>query len=283
MPRLPAFGIVALPALDLRSGPGHARELRSQLLMGEVVRVLGGSRDGRWWRVENVEDRYTGWARTWGLVPASASAAAAWDDGAEGRVVVSYAEVRSADGRSLVSPIAWRNRLVVGARRGARRSVRLADGREGWVPAGAVARRDASLPMTDRIRSLLGVPYLWGGRTVLGIDCSGFTQMVLAEQGIRLPRDAHDQWRACEAIGLDQVVTGDLLFFGKPRGRLGHVALALDSGAYAHARGCVRINSLDRLNALYDRDLAAQLRAAGRPREGAPPRPRLAAKTPETA
>ena len=64
MSRQPTRAVVALAALDLRRTPDHRSELKSQLLLGEVVRVLGPSRDGQWWRVRNEADGYAGWART---------------------------------------------------------------------------------------------------------------------------------------------------------------------------------------------------------------------------
>jgi hypothetical protein len=68
----PAHGVVSLAALDLRPRPEHRSELRSQLLLGEVVRVVGVATGGAWWRVLNRSDGYDGWVRAWGVVGASA-------------------------------------------------------------------------------------------------------------------------------------------------------------------------------------------------------------------
>lgn len=272
MPTAPRFGVISLAALDLRRRPDHKSELKSQLLLGEVVRVIGASRDRRWFHVENEVDRYRGWIRSWGMVAATSARARVWTAKARARVLVSYAQVRSANaGGRLVSPLFWRSRLIVGPVRGGMRAAELPDGRRGWVDSRAISVGDrVRLGMADRIGELLGVPYLWGGRTPLGLDCSAFCQLVLAEQGIRLPRDAHDQYAACKTHeDLDALRPGDLVFFGAPRKPVGHVGVALGNGAYAHARGHVRINSLIRDNPLFDKELGAQLRAFGRPRPGA--------------
>lgn len=117
----------------------------------------------------------------------------------------------------------------------------------------------------DRIRTLLGVPYLWGGRTPMGMDCSAFAQLVLAEQGIALPRDARQQFRAGRRRRRDEApALGDLVFFGNPGQVVSHVGIALGDGYFAHCRGYVRINSLDKDNPLYDKVLARQLRASRR-------------------
>jgi gamma-D-glutamyl-L-lysine dipeptidyl-peptidase len=272
MAALPRFGVISLAALDLRRRPDHKSELTSQLLLGEVVRVLETSKDGRWWRIENQVDRYRGWIRTWGVVAATAGAARAWESEARAQVRVSHADLRSArSGGRLVSPLFWQGRLIAGPVRGGMRPAELPDGRRGWVDAAAVVIGSrARIGIADRIRELLGVPYLWGGRTPSGLDCSSFVQLVLGEQGIRLPRDADDQCSACDPLPDSKTLrAGDLVFFGVPRRSIGHVGLALGNGAYAHARGCVRINSLASGNPLFDKELFGQVRAFGRPRRRA--------------
>src|SRR5437867_317700 len=84
-PAASTHAVVTIPALDMRSRPDHRAELRSQLLLGETVRLLS-ARSG-WWRVRGVTDGYEGWVREWGLVPASAARTKRWRDRARGRVV----------------------------------------------------------------------------------------------------------------------------------------------------------------------------------------------------
>jgi len=263
-----AWGVVALASLDLRRRPDHRSELRSQLLMGEVVRRLAVDRRGAWWEVENLADGYRGWVRAWGVVEASSARAARWRRKATAQVAHAYAEAREAPGRgALVTPLVWRDRLIPGPKRGRHRRVELPDGRIGWVESAVLEiGRPRPRPLLDRVRSLLGVPYLWGGRTPLGLDCSGFTQQVLAEQGIPLPRDADQQYRVSRPIGRDAIPReGDLVFFGRSGRPLEHVGIVLGGGYFAHARGRVRIGSLDSSNPLYENELARQLRGFRRP------------------
>ena len=262
--------VVSLAALDVRRRPQHAAELTSQLLLGEVVRVLGTRPGGQWWRVEGHADGYRGWVRGWGLVRVPAVRARSWQAKAAARVAVAVADVRSGPGRgALVSPLFLNSRVIAGRRRGGHRRVELPDGRRGWLPVASVACRGEKPALLERILSLLGVPYHWGGRTALGFDCSGFTQQVLAEQGVSLPRDAAHQLRASRRLSSgEEPEPGDLIFFAAAESPPGHVGIGLGGGYYAHCRGMVMISSLKSSNRLCDNEMLGQFLAWARPRRG---------------
>ena len=260
--------VVSLAVLDVRRRPGHRAELTSQLLLGEVVRILGGCPGALWWRVEGLADGYRGWVRGWGLVRVAAPRVRSWQAKAAARVAVAVAEVRTGPGRgALVSPLFLNSRVIAGRRRGAHRRVELPDGRRGWVPDTSLACRGERPALLERILSLLGVPYHWGGRTALGFDCSGFTQQVLAEQGVSLPRDAVHQLVASRRLSIgEEPGPGDLVFFAAPGQPPGHVGIGLGGGYYAHCRGIVRISSLKSSNQLCDKELMPQFLGWARPR-----------------
>jgi cell wall-associated NlpC family hydrolase len=268
----PTHGVVCLAALDVRRRPGHTSEMRTQLLLGEVVRIVRRAVGGTWCLVRNEADGYRGWVRAWGLVEVSARRAAAWHRRATARVTRTWAEARIDRGHgALVSPLVWGGRLIPGRARGRFRPVELPDGRRGWVDSSALAIGRSRPPdMISRARDLLGIPYLWGGRTPSGMDCSGLSQLLLGEQGVRIPRDAAQQERAARRLGRDLPRVGDLAFFGRPRGPAAHVAVLLGGGYYIHSRGRVRINSLDPSNPLYDSALMGQFRGLRRPVSGPP-------------
>jgi len=106
----------------------------------------------------------------------------------------------------------------------------------------AAAPRPASVEaILQTAREFLGVPYLWGGVSGFGIDCSGFVQAVFGMHGVSLPRDAHQQAERGQEIEEDTVEPGDLVYFAAspnvPRRRISHVALAVDRDHILHALG----------------------------------------------
>ena len=264
----PTSGIVTLAALDVRRRPRHGAEMGSQLLLGEAVRVIRRGPGDRWHLVESATDGYRGWVRAWGVLLGGARQVGTWQRRARARVTALWAEVREAPGRgALVTPLFWGARVVAGRVQGRFRRVVLPDGARGWVRSGALAATSQAAPrLVDRVRGLLGIPYLWGGRTPAGMDCSGLVQMLMAERGYQLPRDAGDQERCCRPLERGrQHRPGDLVFFG-PSGRpAAHVGVMIGDAAYVHARGRVRVNSLEERNVLYDNELSSQLRGIRSP------------------
>ncbi len=255
-----AHAVVSLAALDVRRRPDHRAELTSQLLLGEVVRVLETGAGRHWRRVENLADGYRGWVRDWGLVPASGRHARSWLAKATARVTVPVLEARLDGARgALMSPLFLNSRVIPLRRRGTGTIVELPDRRRAWVRSAGLARPGRAPGLMARIRSLLGSPYHWGGRTPLGYDCSAFTQQVLGEQGVLLPRDCSHQFKACRALeASERPEQGDLVFFAAPGEPAGHVGIAVGGGFYAHCRGSVRMSSLELSNRLCDKELVVQ-------------------------
>ena len=92
----------------------------------------------------------------------------------------------------------------------------------------------------------LNAPYLWGGRSPLGIDCSGFTQMVYRLQGVDLPRDAYQQAEVGTTLSfVEESEAGDLAFFDNNEERITHVGIILENNHIIHASGKVRIDRID--------------------------------------
>ena len=120
---------------------------------------------------------------------------------------------------------------------------------------------DAGEAVTDAksIRQLtlkfLNIPYLWGGKSVFGLDCSGYVQTVFKFLGVAVLRDAHQQATQGESIGfLEETKTGDLAFFDNEEGKITHVGILLNPHEIIHASGKVRIDKIDNMGILRSED-----------------------------
>lgn len=116
------------------------------------------------------------------------------------------------------------------------------------LPMGSLAEQSQppAPGITETAQSLLNAPYLWGGRTFMGIDCSGFTQVVFKANGIALPRDAYQQANTGIPVDLESSRAGDLAFFTNHKGKVSHVGILLPDGKIIHASRFVRIQKITR-------------------------------------
>ncbi len=247
---VPPSGVVIVPIADLRATPDDAAELVDQLHRAEPVRLLA-ARDG-WYDVQS-DDHYFGWIRGEAIAPTGGAG--------EGTVVARTLAgvLREPDARSeeiavLPAGTPLPPRAGPGDPGWTAVAVRIRAGSEG-VARGYVAAADvvdvADLPhraptaddLITTAEAFTGVPYLWGGTSGLGIDCSGFVQQVYRLNGIRLDRDADQQ--AMEGRRVETPERGDLVFFG--RADVTHVGIARDPHSMLNALGgkSVQVDEID--------------------------------------
>jgi cell wall-associated NlpC family hydrolase len=117
--------------------------------------------------------------------------------------------------------------------------VHLPDLRSAWVQTGDVISNAKPLSIPESIelaKRFLGIPYLWGGSSSFGFDCSGFTQMLVRARGINMPRDADQQaaWSGVAAVQRKDLQPGDLLFFGSSAKQITHTGMYIGDGQFIH-------------------------------------------------
>ncbi len=221
------YGICTMAAMPLRKENLHASEMVSQLLYNETYETTDN--DGDWIRIRTTFDHYEGWIPAIQHHEIDTSAFEAMQ---HTKYVVGQA-VATCNGK----PLSFGTPLLN-------------------ADECAVAIPECFNPdlMVRYAQMLLGSPYLWGGRTVFGIDCSGFAQLCARASGATLPRDASQQVKCGELVYfLPETRPGDLAFFGKDNGTITHVGIMMDSEHIIHASGQVRIDGIDQ-SGIFNKD-----------------------------
>jgi cell wall-associated NlpC family hydrolase len=236
-----ASRVVAVPVVNMYSTSNDNSDVVSQAVMGSNVTLL--KKKGKWLHVKTSDD-YTGW------VPKTAlreNKGQPYASGAESVQVTSlFANIYRDTDVTTHAPIAtlpFEGRLEVineGDGKDSRwLQVRLPDGHTGWIQRGDVTSSPKILTIPESIelaKRFMGIPYLWGGRSSFGYDCSGFTQMLLRSRGITMPRDADLQaaWSGLAPIERKDLQAGDLLFFGESDRKITHTGMYIGSGEFIH-------------------------------------------------
>lgn len=232
-----AYAVCRVPVAPLRAEAAHKSEMVSQLLLAEAGLVLEEAKD--FVKLQSLFDGYEGWCQRTQVVLV--------DDWSKEQPQQQY----TSD---------WINKVTI-------------NGIPAQVPMGvpvlseanaallhpqlridysqaAIWNTEGAVPTSNAIEKrafpFLNTPYLWGGRSVFGIDCSGFTQMVFRFFNIALLRDAYLQATQGDVVGfLQQARCGDLAFFDNAEGRITHVGILLNPFEILHASGNVRIDKID--------------------------------------
>lgn len=257
-------GVVTLSVINLRRVPEHSAELVSQAIMGTPVMVL---KDEDSWLMIRTPDNYISWTEKSSVALLSDSEFDSWKHAER----IMYTENTGwifgrAGGADVVGDIVAGAILEKIGEASGNVIVKLPDGREGSV------KKDKTIDFElfcnnisddpDNVikiaSTLIGIPYLWGGTSPKGADCSGFTQSVYFRNGLILQRDASLQVLHGKSVeiseGTDQLLKGDLLFFGSKdenRVHVTHVAIYTGNNEYINSSGRVIINSLDSTKANY--------------------------------
>ena len=264
------YGIVCMSTASYNCGGSFSAESGTQALMGMPVRILEENNDD-WYRCINMEG-YTAWVITRSVKAMTEEEYKAYLAKPKVFVKTKYSTLYSEKNvNSLpVSDLVWGCILIDEGKSGTWRKVSVADGRTGYVPASDVvdlkAWIDSAVPTEKNIvetaKQFCGFPYVWGGTSIKGVDCSGLSKSAYFLNGYVLRRDASQQCKTGDSVDVSKFVAGnytkealsnlrpgDLVFFGRKaengrRERVTHVAIYMGDGMIIHSSNIVRINSL---------------------------------------
>jgi len=263
------YGLVTLSVINIRKQPKHSSELVSQALLGAPLKVLM-NKNG--WFLIQTPDEYLGWTDESAIHLLTRKQMDDWR-GAK-KVIFKNAfgfvfenpEINSPHVSDVVMGDVFR---IIGKKNNFY-NVKFPDGRSGFIPVSECADYNKWFnekivdvaEVLSRAQEFLGVPYLWGGTSVKGFDCSGFTKTIYFMSGLILPRDASQQVKIGVEVdtsnNFKKLQPGDLLFFGRKATdslseKVVHVALYLGGLKYIHASGKVKINSFDPASPLFNK------------------------------
>lgn len=250
--------VVVVPVANMYSSPSENADVVSQAIYGSNVLLIASR--GEWSKIQTPEDHYQGWTRSRYLRIVLRGTGYA-TSGRAVQVQSLFANIyREADvtRHKPILTIPFESHLeVIADGQGTSAGwlqVHLPDKQSAWIQASDIVADTKPMSIPESIdlgKRFLGLPYLWGGRSSFGYDCSGFTQMLLRARGINMPRDADKQaaWSGVTPVDRKNLQAGDLLFFGSAPDKITHTAMYIGDGqiiqATTNGHPVVQISRLD--------------------------------------
>jgi len=219
--------------LPLRSTPSHRAEMVSEILFGERFRILESS--GTWIKIMSEFDSYEGW------IDGSHGGYSRFNETGSGVIT----------GRELLCELENESQMILAP---GSELFNLSDDystfsisdRKYRISGASSGSLASEYSIEETALHFLNTPYLWGGRTPWGIDCSGFVQVTFKIQGVALPRDASMQAEHGMMINFfEETCPGDLLFFSGENENISHTGIMISPGKIIHASGSIRIDAVD--------------------------------------
>ena len=265
---------MTVSAAHVRGRPAHPAEQVTEVPIGAVVRIL--KREGGWYYAQTETEQDLGFFEGDHLAVMGRDGVETWSRTPRLMTTAPFALVRErADSHAPpVCDLVAGSVLKGGARRKGWTAVELPDGRRGFVEQAHVqdyqswkaSRRLTPENIERTALQFMGVPYLWGGTSPKGFDCSGFTKTVFRLNGVEIARDTDQQANQGSEVpfekGLGELKKGDLLFFCPSpthRDRITHVGIYLGDGVVVHCSGLVKRNSLAEGSPIFSDNLLKRL------------------------
>ncbi len=232
-------GICLITTAAVRMEPDHKREMVTQLLFGERFEIL--EQTEKWLHIDILRYHYHGWVARNQVEMTDQNTARSLERAGE-LVTGSHLETVTE------APSGNRFLLSAGSSYYANRDGKMSVNGKTYHYAGELLKGDNAdgNNICRHALAFIHTPYLWGGRSAFGMDCSGLVQLVCKMTGITIPRDALVQANHGESIHLiNESQPGDLVFFGKDEEEITHIGIIAGDGRVVHAHGLVRIDKID--------------------------------------
>ena len=253
------WGLVNVSVCNIRALPGHSAEMISQAILGTPVHLL--KKSGHWLFIQT-PDRYLGWVDDDAIYQTDVEGMDAWRSGKRVIFLPNLGSGFNPETKEAVTDLVAGSILKVVESLKKEIVAGMPDGRRMSLPNESIMDfnlwKEKGLPTAEDLsifaKTLLGRPYLWGGTSTKGVDCSGFVKTVYFLNGYILARDASLQYLhgnfTDPQMGYASLKAGDLVFFGRKAvgdvpAKATHVGLYLGDGAYINSSGYVRIDSFD--------------------------------------
>ena len=237
------FGISDLSIIQVRSNPLHQSEQVTQLIFGDTYEIVG--KQGDWVKIITDYDTYQGWisANQCRLLIDKQYFALKNEPLIVTHDLISYISRKD-------DSLKAKQAILAGSRLPFYKNGVFTIGNNEYTITDKVILPEHHLNLKDSINNLalpwLNAPYLWGGRSVFGVDCSGFTQTIFKQLGVKLMRDAYQQAESGEMINfILEGRCGDLAFFDNEDKKIIHTGILLSNEEIIHASGKVRIDKID--------------------------------------
>lgn len=216
------YGICNLSVVPMRKEPSHTSELVSELLFNDIYKII--NENDEWLKIQCMYDSYEGWIRK-----------------------LQHNEITDNEFNAYIS----KEKFIINVPSINHENMVLSFGSkvfthvEGSIP---LSKNYDSDLLIESAFKMINTPYRWGGKSIMGIDCSAFVQLCAKVAGYKLPRDASQQYDFGETInGLSEALPGDIAFFENKEHRIVHVGILLSKNIIIHASGKVRIDAIDEI------------------------------------
>ena len=216
------YGICNLSVVPMRKEPSHTSELVSELLFNDIYKII--DENDEWLKIQCMYDLYEGWIRK-----------------------LQHNEITDNEFNAYIS----KEKFIINVPSINHENMVLSFGSkvfthvEGSIP---LSKNYDSDVLIESAFKMINTPYRWGGKSIMGIDCSAFVQLCAKVAGYKLPRDASQQYDFGETINaLSEAQPGDIAFFENKEHRVVHVGILLSKNIIIHASGKVRIDAIDEI------------------------------------